>query len=182
MRSWLRLPEDTAAVEAVLSELLPWMESIYLRYSTAREALPPCWLWHPEIVEELLWLMDAWTAAYEGAEASNKLVGDWHDRQRPGVTRRVGEYAPSCDVLQHRDDADSARSRAARGRGRPVRDVVGHRPRQQRPRADTRADQGRPPRRPGRRTRHRWRPAMNSTLSTHLIDLPDLRADQVTGP
>ena len=106
IRSWLRLPEDTAAVQTVLSELLPWMESIYLRYSTAREELPPCWLWHPEIVEELQWLMDAWTAAYEGPEASNKLVGDWHDRQRPGVTRRIAEYAPSCDVLKHRDDAD----------------------------------------------------------------------------
>lgn len=105
VRSWLRLREDQAAVEAVLSELLPWMETTYLRYATARESLPPCWLWHPEIVEELLWLMDAWTAAYEGSEASNKLVGDWHDRQRPGVTRRIGEYAPSCDVLAHRDTA-----------------------------------------------------------------------------
>ncbi|GAA3144699.1 hypothetical protein JOF29_005701 [Kribbella aluminosa] len=106
MRSWLRLPEhDQAAVEAVLSELLPWMESVYLRYATGRDTLPPCWLWHPEIVEELLWLMDAWTTAYEGEEASNKLVGDWHDRQRPGVTRRIGEYAPACDVLAHRDAA-----------------------------------------------------------------------------
>ncbi|MDX2971099.1 hypothetical protein [Kribbella solani] len=106
VRSWLGMPvHDAGAVENVLSELLPWMECIYLRYATAREALPPCWLWHPEIVEELLWLMDAWTAAYEGEEASNKLVGDWHDRQRPGVTRRIGEYAPGCDVLVHRDDA-----------------------------------------------------------------------------
>ncbi|TDW91106.1 hypothetical protein [Kribbella sp. VKM Ac-2566] len=106
LRSWLRLPEhDQAAVETVLSELLPWMESVYLRYATAWETLPPCWLWHPEIVEELLWLMDAWTIAYEGEEASNKAVGDWHDRQRPGVTRRIGEYAPACDVLAHRDTA-----------------------------------------------------------------------------
>jgi hypothetical protein len=106
VRSWLRLPEhDAAAIEAVLSELLPWMETTYLRYATARDTLPPCWLWHPEIVEELLWLMDAWTAAYEGEEASNKLVGDWHDRQRPGVTRRISEYAPACDVLAHRDAA-----------------------------------------------------------------------------
>ncbi|WP_406048303.1 hypothetical protein [Kribbella sp. NBC_00889] len=104
--SWLRLPEDDeSAVQAVLSELLPWMESTYLRYATSAESLPPCWLWHPEIVEELLWLMDAWTGAYHGPEASNKLVGDWHDRQRPGVARRIGEYAPSCDVLKHRDPA-----------------------------------------------------------------------------
>ena len=105
VRSWLRLPQDRAAVEEVLSELLPWMQVTYLRYASARESLPPCWLWHPEIVEELLWLMDAWIAAYEGEEASNRLVGDWHDRQRPGVTRRIGEYAPSCDVLAHRDHA-----------------------------------------------------------------------------
>ncbi|MGW1344681.1 hypothetical protein ACWCOV_26810 [Kribbella sp. NPDC002412] len=106
VRSWLRMPEhDPAAVEAVLSELLPWMESTYLRYATARETLPPCWLWHPDIVEELLWLMDTWTTAYDSDEASNKLVGDWHDRQRPGVTRRIGEYAESCDVLAHRDTA-----------------------------------------------------------------------------
>lgn len=106
MRSWLRMPEgDVAAVETVLAELLPWMESVYLRYATGRESLPPCWLWHPEIVEELLWLMDAWSAAYEGDEACNKLVGDWHDRQRPGVSRRVGEYAPGCNVLEHRDNA-----------------------------------------------------------------------------
>ncbi|WP_433019977.1 hypothetical protein [Kribbella sp. CA-294648] len=108
VRSWLRLPaQDAGAVEAVLSELLPWMESVYLRYATARESLPPCWLWHPEVVEELLWLMDAWTAAYEGDEACNKLVGDWHDRQRPGVSRRVGEYAAGCNVLEHRDNANT---------------------------------------------------------------------------
>jgi hypothetical protein len=99
VRSWLRLAEDQAAVEQVLSELLPWMQTTYLRYGDAREALPPCWLWHPEIVEELLWLMDAWTAAYQGPDASNKLVGDWHDRQRPGVTKRVAAYAPGCDAL-----------------------------------------------------------------------------------
>jgi hypothetical protein len=106
VRSWLRLPEhDEAAIENVLSELLPWMEMAYLRYATARDTLPPCWLWHPEILEELLWLMEAWTIAYDSPEASNKLVGDWHDRQRPGVTRRIGEYAPACDVLAHRDAA-----------------------------------------------------------------------------
>lgn len=106
VRSWLGMPvRDVGAVHNVLSELLPWMECIYLRYATDVESLPPCWLWHPEIVEELLWLMDAWTGAYEGPEASNKLVGDWHDRQRPGVARRIGEYAPSCDVLKHRDSA-----------------------------------------------------------------------------
>ncbi|MEU0093884.1 hypothetical protein [Kribbella sp. NPDC006257] len=105
VRSWLTLPDDRQAVEAVLAELLPWMQLVYLRYSDAQATLPPCWLWHPDIVEELVWLMDAWTLAFEGPEASTKLVGDWHDRQRPGVMRRVGLYATGCDLPTHLTDA-----------------------------------------------------------------------------
>ncbi|GAA0609838.1 hypothetical protein HPO96_29330 [Kribbella sandramycini] len=109
VRSWLRLAEDDAdAVKAVLSELVPWMQDTYLRYHDAAETLPPCWLWHPEIVEELVWLMDAWTAAFYGPEASIRLVGDWHDRQRPGVMRRVGLYSSNCDLTIHKERADAA--------------------------------------------------------------------------
>ncbi|TWD81652.1 hypothetical protein FB561_2772 [Kribbella amoyensis] len=105
VRSWLVLAEDQAAVQAVLSELLPWLQTVYLRYKDGRESLPVCWLWHPEIVEELLWLMDAWTTAFHGEEASVKLAGDWHDRQRPGVAKRVTGYGDGCSVLAHRDPA-----------------------------------------------------------------------------
>jgi hypothetical protein len=105
VRSWLVLAEDEAAVQKVLSELLPWLQTVYLRYKDGRESLPVCWLWHPEIVEELLWLMDAWTAAFHGQEASLKLAGDWHDRQRPGVAKRVTGYSEGCSVLAHREHA-----------------------------------------------------------------------------
>ncbi|GAB2580316.1 hypothetical protein [Kribbella endophytica] len=105
VRSWLVLAEDEAAVQTVLSELLPWLQTVYLRYKDGRESLPVCWLWHPEIVEELLWLMDAWTAAFHGQEASLKLAGDWHDRQRPGVAKRVTGYGEGCSVLAHREHA-----------------------------------------------------------------------------
>ncbi|MFC9687780.1 hypothetical protein ACFTSF_04525 [Kribbella sp. NPDC056951] len=105
VRSWLMLAEDETAVQAVLAELLPWMRDVFLRYRDGREALCVCWLWHPEIVEELVVLMDAWTVAFSGDEASVKAASDWHDRQRPGVARRVAVYGESCDVLKHRDDA-----------------------------------------------------------------------------
>ncbi|MFC6156112.1 hypothetical protein [Kribbella jiaozuonensis] len=105
VRSWLRLPEDETAAQEVLSELVPWMQTVYLRYGDARETLPPCWPWHPEIVEELLWLMDAWFAAFYGPDASLRLVGDWHDRQRPGVMRRVAIYSTACDLPTHLDEA-----------------------------------------------------------------------------
>lgn len=92
--SWLIAPADPEATAAVLEGLCGWLHAVYLRYRDA--ALPECWLWHPDVVEELLWCMHAWLAAYQGPAASVALVGDWHDRQRPGVVRRVGLYAKSC--------------------------------------------------------------------------------------
>jgi hypothetical protein len=102
--SWLNLPADSDAAQKMLGELLPWLHDVYLRYGDARRTLPACWLWHGEIVEELVWLMGAWQLAYQGPDASYRLAGDWHDRQRPGVARRIGDlYAAGCDLLTHRD-------------------------------------------------------------------------------
>jgi hypothetical protein len=67
--SWLDLgtqsgPGDTTAdAEDILAMLTGWVGGIFLRYSDAR--LPDCWLWHPDVVEELLWLHAAWLAAYD---------------------------------------------------------------------------------------------------------------------
>jgi hypothetical protein len=53
------------------------------------------------VVEELVWLMHAWAAAYQGPQAGVGLVGDWHDRQRPGVVRRIRASAGSCSFENH---------------------------------------------------------------------------------
>jgi len=63
--------------------------------------LPECWCWHPDLVEELLWLSRAWAAAYHGPDASVALVGDWHDRYRPGVVRRIKTVAGTCSLENH---------------------------------------------------------------------------------
>src|SRR6266516_3913359 len=82
--TWLDLgtgprPSSTAADgEEILRMLSGWVAGVYLRYSDAR--LPDCWLWHPDVVEELLWLHAAWIAAYD-PDAPVGAVGDWHDRQ-----------------------------------------------------------------------------------------------------
>lgn len=99
--SWLLLPADPAAVEQVLGEVCAWLHAVFLRYPDGAAALPPCWLWHPDVVEELLWLMHAWSAAYQGKAASVALAGDWHDRLRPGVVRRIRQNAGSCSVERH---------------------------------------------------------------------------------
>ncbi|MPZ67344.1 MAG: hypothetical protein GEU83_18190 [Pseudonocardiaceae bacterium] len=105
--SWLMLPVDPDTARQVLAELTAWMGAVYLRYPDAAASLPDCWLWHPDVVEELLWLMHAWCAAYQGPAASVSLVGDWHDRYRPGVVRRIKTTAGTCSLENHpRPDRD----------------------------------------------------------------------------
>ncbi|MCW2899256.1 MAG: hypothetical protein JWO67_1521 [Streptosporangiaceae bacterium] len=113
--SWLLLPTDPVAVERTLGELCAWLHAVFLRYPDGAAALPECWLRHPEVVEELLWLMHAWCCAYQGKAASVQLAGDWHDRQRPGVVRRIRVNAGSCSVERHqtRPDWDQYPSGAA---------------------------------------------------------------------
>ena len=99
--SWLLLPADPELAARVLDELAGWLAAVYMRYPDGAGHLPECWVWHPEVVEELLWLMHAWAAAYQGPNASVTLVGDWHDRQRLGVARRIRQSAGSCSRENH---------------------------------------------------------------------------------
>ena len=103
--SWLAAPADPQVIAGLLEELTSWLYAVFLRYPDGTAALPECWLWHPDVVEELLWLMQAWRAAYEGRGASVQLAGDWHDRQRPGVVRRVRQAAGSCSRENHQTRA-----------------------------------------------------------------------------
>lgn len=85
----------------LLEELIGWAGRVYVQYDGGR--LPECWLWHPAVVEELVWLWQAWRAAYRGPGASVHRAADWHDRQRPGVTRRIAAAAGSCSLREHLD-------------------------------------------------------------------------------
>jgi hypothetical protein len=106
MRSWLgwRRPEANApgvdATAAVLRDLRTWISAVFLRYADAEDSVPECWLWHPDVVEELLWLSQAWTAAY-AASAAITAAADWHDRLRPGVVRRLRAGAATCSLDGH---------------------------------------------------------------------------------
>lgn len=104
--SWLDLPADLDTTYAVLGELLTWLHVVYLRYPDAAAGLPDCWLWHPDVVEELLWLMHTWLAAYRDDKAPVTAAADWHDRYRPGVARRITTTAGRCSLEHHqpRDD------------------------------------------------------------------------------
>lgn len=98
--SWLALPDGTEHARRVLAGLADWVQQIYLRYPDAR-GLPECWLWHPDVVEELCWLQQIWETAYGEDAATPGLAADFHDRYRPGVVRRIQTSAGTCSLAAH---------------------------------------------------------------------------------
>ena len=105
-QSWLREGGPAGAADT-LTDLVGWLARVYLQYPGA--ALPSCWLWHPWVVEELLWLRHAHHAAYTGPAASIAKAADWHDRHRPGVLRRIAHGAGNCELLLHTEGGDATR-------------------------------------------------------------------------
>lgn len=101
VRSWL-LAEDPEQAVTDLAELVGWTRRVYLRYPDA--AISACWLWHPDVIEELWWLRNAHADAFHPTDGSWQRVGEWHERQRPGVARRVRSAIGTCELALHRGD------------------------------------------------------------------------------
>ena len=137
------LVDDPDQALADLADLAVWMDAVFLRYRDAQ--VPPCWLWHPEVIEELWRLYQAHGDAYHPETGTWARVGDWHDRQRPGVVRRLRAVA-GCELALHLTDPTNpawlpgtashvgqprrpAGSGAMHGRGRRRRRRLGWTPR-----------------------------------------------------
>lgn len=98
VRSWL-LADNPAQAAADLDDLCSWVWRIYLWWPDA--TLSSCWLWHPEVIEELWWLRVAHAGAYDPKTGSSLRVADWHERHRPGVARRIRGVLVKCDLNRH---------------------------------------------------------------------------------
>ncbi len=98
VRSWL-LADDPDQARTDVADLVEWLWRVYLRYQDA--ALPSCWLWHPDVVEELWWLRQAHADALHPESGSWRAVADWHDRQRPNVVRRLRPLVNKCELSLH---------------------------------------------------------------------------------
>jgi hypothetical protein len=100
--SWIGETADPDAATRALRELADWVGRVYLRYPIAARELPDCWLWHPDMVEELAWLHQAWQAAYSPDTGTVGAAADWHDRYRPGVVARIRTANfNSCSLENH---------------------------------------------------------------------------------
>lgn len=98
VRAWL-LTTDAQLAQDDLTDLVEWLTRVWLRYPDA--VLPSCWLWHPAVIEELRWVRCAHREAYHDKHGTWQKVGDWHDRQRPGVVKRITAYAGNCELREH---------------------------------------------------------------------------------
>ncbi|MGH8574348.1 MAG: hypothetical protein ACREX8_17490, partial [Gammaproteobacteria bacterium] len=98
VRAWL-LTTDPPLAHDDLTDLVEWLGRVWLRYPDA--VLPSCWLWHPSVIEELRWVRCAHREAYHDKYGTWQKVGDWHDRQRPGVIARIKCYAGNCELREH---------------------------------------------------------------------------------
>ncbi len=107
VRAWLLADDPQQSLED-LADLVGWLDRVYLAYPDAH--LPTCWLWHPAVVEELWWLRCAHADAYHSETGSWLRAGDWHDRQRPNVVRRVRAAVNTCELSEHRPGYPGARA------------------------------------------------------------------------
>ena len=98
VRSWLAADDPDQAVKD-LGELIAWVDRFYVRFSRAQ--LSSCWMWHPDVVEELWCLRGAHVEAFHPETGSWMRVGDWLDRQRPGVERRLNPLMAKCALSRH---------------------------------------------------------------------------------
>ena len=189
--SWLALPADADAAATVLADLVGWLGQVYLRYSDAARGLPECWLWHPDVVEELVWLRHAWFDAYKSGDASVRggrgLARPAPPRRRP-PDRRLHQ-----GLLPRKPPARPGHRRATGADGRrhrPDRHLVGQppdraRPGPHRPAAAGRRD-GRParPRRCPMTTTNRQGVPMitlNEIEAGDLVQLVDQRGNTASG-
>lgn len=110
-RAWLlQVGEEPEALVERLADLVDWLDKVFVRYPGTE--LPTCWLWHPWIVEELLWLRSYHAQAYGSGQNSGPAAqGVWHDQSLPRLLDRLRKYP--CDLSKHIPGAQAARDPVA---------------------------------------------------------------------
>jgi len=148
VRSWL-LADDPVQADADLDDLIGWLWRVYLWFPDT--TLSSCWLWHPEVIEELWWLRVAHADAYDHRTGTSLRVADWHDPPPPGrraacawSTGQVPAHPPHPVQQPPRGGVPARSARARPPRSRRRRGVGGRiwsgRGPRARPGAQSRAD------------------------------------------
>ncbi len=109
--SWFEVDGEQA--EQMLRDLVGWVDTILVRHAAARESLPECWIYHGEVVEDLLWLRATWMTAHRNPAAQPHHAADFHERWLPAVMARYKRQLGSggCNFDNHHDGATEYRVR-----------------------------------------------------------------------
>lgn len=104
---WAELDADAA--QKAWEQLVDWLCGVLIvRYPSSASALRPCWFQHPELVENLTWLHNAWTLAYRDPNSPISLAADWHIYWLPHVMTVASAATRKCyDKGVHDPTADS---------------------------------------------------------------------------
>ncbi|MFF0526602.1 hypothetical protein ACFYTC_48620 [Actinomadura nitritigenes] len=99
----------------VLGELVTWVRDVlFAGWPWTQDALRPCWLQHPDLVNGMLWLRAAYSAAYDMPKAQPHAAADFHRWLDDVMDRAAGrtEHCPAAKSpelhqvpLSPRDDA-----------------------------------------------------------------------------
>lgn len=99
------LPTDGDPVD--LDVLAQWVTGLQVRYASETDWLRPCWWRHGFVVEELAALREAWLAAFDTPEPSDRAARlRWHeeaDRCRERI-RRTSSIGTGCSAASHVPD------------------------------------------------------------------------------
>jgi hypothetical protein len=109
--AWLlQVGEEPEKLAERLTDLVEWLDKVFLRYPGTE--LPSCWLWHPAVIEELLWLRAYHAQAY-GPQGNPTAQGMWHDQSLPRLVERIRKYLGSCSLQDHKPGGQAAKDPAA---------------------------------------------------------------------
>jgi len=106
--SWLDPQPGGPSARQILDDLIVWLGRVYLRYDGS--GLPSCWMWHADVIEELVWLRRAHHEAQVAKTGPAEKLGAWHEKSRPGVVKRIRDTAGACELSQHCPYAERAYS------------------------------------------------------------------------
>lgn len=100
---WCWRDARPGSVEALWAELTAWVDWLLARYGL-EETIPPCWIRHGALVEELTALYAGWYTAYLDVDARGFDPLAWHEALARALGRAREWNRQGCRTDAHRED------------------------------------------------------------------------------
>src|SRR5690606_38367923 len=95
--------------EQMLEDLLPWLDTFFLRFPDGADVLRECWMHHPEVVEVLLALKAAHRDAMRGRGWGTQAM-TWLWVYRTQTVEGIRNFMGACDLSRHETPAQPVKA------------------------------------------------------------------------